>query len=209
MTTAPPVVNLLPHLNGWWDGPNAPSPWVFGPGGARAAELEKLPPRVWQTVLCEYAVSVLPVWLAYSTADDRPQRSINDRLACCRSTTCAAYAAGAAYAAYATYAAYAAGAAYAAYAAGAGRAAQWRWMYAVYQSAQPIAWSPDWNTSTVIALAEVVWTGDYSALPILADALQDAGCDNDDMLVRLRSAVGPHTRADVAVWTPLGLGGDK
>jgi hypothetical protein len=79
-------------------------------------------------------------------------------------------------------------------------------MKAVYESAVPIQWSPEWTTSTVVSLAEVVWAGDYSALPILADALQDAGCDNEEMLARLRSEKGPHTRADVAVWMPLGLG---
>jgi hypothetical protein len=40
---------------------------------------------------------------------------------------------------------------------------------------------PSWQTSTVLALARQMRTsGDYSALPILADALQDAGFDTTE-----------------------------
>jgi hypothetical protein len=50
---------------------------------------------------------------------------------------------------------------------------------------------PDWRTSTVIALArQMDATGDFSAVPILADALQDAGCDDDTILARCRIAGG-------------------
>ncbi|MCI0699995.1 MAG: hypothetical protein L0241_02795 [Planctomycetia bacterium] len=46
----------------------------------------------------------------------------------------------------------------------------------------------DWLTSTVLTLArQADETGEYSALPILADALQDAGCDNEFMLARCRA----------------------
>jgi hypothetical protein len=34
---------------------------------------------------------------------------------------------------------------------------------------------------------------DFSAMPILADALQDAGCDSDDILSHCRGD-GPHVR---------------
>lgn len=44
---------------------------------------------------------------------------------------------------------------------------------------------PEHCTSTVIALFGVVQT-DRSILPILADALQDAGCENERMLGFLR-----------------------
>ena len=49
-----------------------------------------------------------------------------------------------------------------------------------------------WRTSTVNALARQVHTSrDFSAMPILADALEDAGCDNADILTHCRGP-GPH-----------------
>jgi hypothetical protein len=51
-----------------------------------------------------------------------------------------------------------------------------------------------WLTSTVIALAQQMYDSrDFAAMPILADALQDAGCDNTDILNHCR-APGPHVR---------------
>jgi hypothetical protein len=47
-----------------------------------------------------------------------------------------------------------------------------------------------WRTSTVIGICRRLReTADYSALPILADALQDAGCDDEVELARLRSEI--------------------
>jgi hypothetical protein len=44
-----------------------------------------------------------------------------------------------------------------------------------------------WRTSTAVLLAQQMYeSGDFSAMPILADALQDAGCDNDDVLTHCR-----------------------
>jgi hypothetical protein len=51
--------------------------------------------------------------------------------------------------------------------------------------------APQWLTSTVLALAQVIDAGDLSALPILADALQEAGCDNEEVLNHCRGP-GPH-----------------
>lgn len=49
-----------------------------------------------------------------------------------------------------------------------------------------------WRTSTVIGICRRIReTGDYSALPILADALQDAGCDDAEVLGQLRSELSP------------------
>ncbi len=59
---------------------------------------------------------------------------------------------------------------------------------------RPVAFDPVWNTSTVVALAQGMYAErDFSAMPILADALQDAGCDNDDVLNHCRGP-GPHVR---------------
>lgn len=53
---------------------------------------------------------------------------------------------------------------------------------------------PSWLTSTVTALARGICADRaFDRMPILADALQDAGCDNADVLDHCRSD-GPHTR---------------
>lgn len=54
--------------------------------------------------------------------------------------------------------------------------------------------NPSWLTTDTIALAESIYSGRaFDRMPILADALQDAGCDNADILVHCRSE-GPHVR---------------
>jgi hypothetical protein len=47
--------------------------------------------------------------------------------------------------------------------------------------------SPEWCTDTVVAVARQMYElGEFSAMPILADALQDAGCDSEDILDHCR-----------------------
>jgi hypothetical protein len=59
---------------------------------------------------------------------------------------------------------------------------------------RPVTFSHSWRTDTAVALARQMYESrDFSAMPILADALQDAGCDSDDILTHCRSA-GPHVR---------------
>jgi len=51
----------------------------------------------------------------------------------------------------------------------------------------PITCDPAWCTFTVIALVRQMYESrDFSTMPVLADALQDAGCDNDDVLNHCR-----------------------
>jgi hypothetical protein len=51
-----------------------------------------------------------------------------------------------------------------------------------------------WRTSTAVALARQIYaTGDFGAMPILADAIQDAGCDDEHILDHCRGS-GPHAR---------------
>jgi hypothetical protein len=58
----------------------------------------------------------------------------------------------------------------------------------------PITLSPSWLTSTVVYLANQMYESrDFSAMPILADALQDASCDNPQILEHCRGP-GPHVR---------------
>ena len=60
---------------------------------------------------------------------------------------------------------------------------------------RPVAFSPSWRTDTAIALAKQMYDSrDFSAMPILADALQDAGCDNDDILAHCRNRQQIHVR---------------
>jgi hypothetical protein len=59
---------------------------------------------------------------------------------------------------------------------------------------RPVPFSPEWRTSTAVALAQQMYESrDFSAMPILADALQDAGCDSDDILNHCRQP-GEHVR---------------
>ena len=59
---------------------------------------------------------------------------------------------------------------------------------------RPVVFSPSWRTSTAVALASQMYESrDFSAMPILADALQDAGCDSADVLDHCRGP-GPHVR---------------
>jgi hypothetical protein len=53
---------------------------------------------------------------------------------------------------------------------------------------------PAWLTSTVKQLAQSIYDDRaFERMPILADALEDAGCDNPDVLNHCRSA-GEHVR---------------
>lgn len=64
---------------------------------------------------------------------------------------------------------------------------------------------PDWLTSTVVALARHMdESGDFSAVPILADALQDAGCDTDPVLQCCRAPANVHVRGNWVVDLVLG-----
>jgi hypothetical protein len=66
---------------------------------------------------------------------------------------------------------------------------------------------PTWLTSTVIALAQQMEdSGDFSIVPILADALQDAGCDDEMLLQCCRGAGNVHVRGNWVVDLVCGRG---
>ena len=59
---------------------------------------------------------------------------------------------------------------------------------------RPVAFDPAWRTDTAVALARHVYESrEFGAMPILADALQDAGCDSDEVLDHCRHGSG-HVR---------------
>jgi hypothetical protein len=59
---------------------------------------------------------------------------------------------------------------------------------------RPADFDSDWRTETVLLLARQMYeSGEFDAMPILADALQDAGCHNEDILSHCRGP-GPHVR---------------
>ncbi|MBP3960792.1 hypothetical protein J8F10_36690 [Gemmata sp. G18] len=69
---------------------------------------------------------------------------------------------------------------------------------------RPVSLSPSWRTDTAVALATQMYEArEFSTMPILADALQDAGCDSADILEHCRSK-GPHVRGCWVVDLVLG-----
>ena len=69
---------------------------------------------------------------------------------------------------------------------------------------RPVTFSPEWRTDTAVLLARTMYDArEFSAMPILADALQDAGCDSDDILAHCRGP-GPHVRGCWVVDLVLG-----
>jgi len=56
-----------------------------------------------------------------------------------------------------------------------------------------------------VSLARTMYEArEFGAMPILADALQDAGCDNDDILSHCRDANQVHVRGCWVVDLVLG-----
>ena len=52
---------------------------------------------------------------------------------------------------------------------------------------RPATFSPEWRTDTAVALARQMYESrEFGMMPILADALQDAGCDDLDILDHCR-----------------------
>ncbi|MFO0848786.1 MAG: hypothetical protein U0871_09565 [Gemmataceae bacterium] len=59
---------------------------------------------------------------------------------------------------------------------------------------RPVACDPDWRTPTAVTIARGAYVGrGFAALPVLADALEDAGCGNEQVLTHCRDG-GRHAR---------------
>jgi len=60
---------------------------------------------------------------------------------------------------------------------------------------RPMAFDPAWRTDTAVALARQMYDSrEFGAMPILADALQDAGCEDEQVLNHCRDANQVHVR---------------
>lgn len=69
---------------------------------------------------------------------------------------------------------------------------------------RPVAFNPSWRTTDVLGLARSMYgSRNFSATSILADALEEAGCDNADILAHCRGD-GPHVRGCWVVDSLLG-----
>ncbi|HEY1189720.1 MAG TPA: hypothetical protein VGE74_18880 [Gemmata sp.] len=71
---------------------------------------------------------------------------------------------------------------------------------------RPVAFNSAWRTADVVALAEGTYEKAFDRLPIFADALQDAGCGADDLLMHLRDPEAAHVRGCWALDLVLGKG---
>jgi hypothetical protein len=70
---------------------------------------------------------------------------------------------------------------------------------------RPVSFNPAWRTDTALSLAHQMYESrDFGAMPILADAIQDAGCDSDDILNHCRDASLTHVRGCWVVDLVLG-----
>jgi hypothetical protein len=69
---------------------------------------------------------------------------------------------------------------------------------------RPVAFAPSWRSETAVALAAGIYSERaFDRLPVLADALEEAGCDDPDVLSHLRGP-GPHARGCWVVDAVLG-----
>lgn len=70
---------------------------------------------------------------------------------------------------------------------------------------RPVTFSPEWRTDTAVVLARTMYEArDFGAMPILADALQDAECEDDDILGHCRDTHQVHVRGCWCVDLVLG-----
>jgi hypothetical protein len=70
----------------------------------------------------------------------------------------------------------------------------------------PVGFDPTWRTEAVVALARGMYEArDFTPMPVLADALEDAGCTDLDVLAHCRGP-GSHARGCWVVDLVLGKG---
>ena len=70
---------------------------------------------------------------------------------------------------------------------------------------RPAFFNTAWRTDTVLAVALRAYESrEFGALPVLADALQDSGCDSADLLNHLGDPHAEHVRGCWALYLVLG-----
>ena len=70
---------------------------------------------------------------------------------------------------------------------------------------RPIELDPAWRSETVVALAAAIYAERaFDRMPILADALEEAGCDHPNILTHCRDAIATHVRGCWVVDLVLG-----
>jgi hypothetical protein len=71
---------------------------------------------------------------------------------------------------------------------------------------RPVAFRPEWRTDTAVTLARQMYDSrEFGAMPILADALQDTGCEDEQVLSHCRDANQAHVRGCWVCDLVLGL----
>jgi hypothetical protein len=80
-----------------------------------------------------------------------------------------------------------------------------RWLRDIFGNPfRPVTLDPGWLTPTVKALAQAIYEErTFTHLPVLADALEESGCNSQDILSHFRG-LGEHTRGCWAVDLLLG-----
>ncbi len=69
---------------------------------------------------------------------------------------------------------------------------------------RPVTFAPEWRTEAAVGIAAKMYDSrDFGNMPVLADALQDAGCEHADVLSHCRGD-GPHVRGCWVVDLVLG-----
>ena len=69
---------------------------------------------------------------------------------------------------------------------------------------RPVSLDPAWLTPNVLELAQSIYDERaFDRMPVLADTLEEAGCDNADILNHCRGP-GPHVRGDWVIDLVLG-----
>jgi hypothetical protein len=70
---------------------------------------------------------------------------------------------------------------------------------------RPVAFDQAWRSESAVALARTAYdTRNFSLLPILADALEESGCDHADILAHCRQPDATHARGCWVVDLVLG-----
>jgi hypothetical protein len=83
---------------------------------------------------------------------------------------------------------------------------QCQWLQVIISNPfRPATFDARWRTSTAVAIAKQLYESrDFSPMPVLADALQDGGCTNEDILNHCRDASATHVRGCWVVDLVLG-----